>query len=147
MATKDMVIQILETPEWALRRVERAYERYERAFTRCTGGAIRYDKERVSGGGGDPDMTLINFVQRSDELDEAKARYEEAKKDAEALISKLSDERLETVLKGRYVSAPALTWTQLATTLGVSERHARRMKCMAIDNLVEMMYADATMTA
>lgn len=147
MATKDMVIQILETPEWALRRVERAYERYERAFTRCTGGAIRYDKERVSGGSGDPDMPLINFVQRSDELDEAKARYEEAKKDAEALISKLSDERLETVLKGRYVSAPTLTWTQLATTLGVSERHARRMKCMAIDNLVEMMYADATMTA
>lgn len=52
--TKEEVLCILEAPGWALQDVERAYERYERAYSRCTGGAIRYDKEGTSGGGGAP---------------------------------------------------------------------------------------------
>ncbi len=57
--TYDDVLLLLEAPGWALRDLEAAKERYERAFTRVAGGAIRYDKENVQGGGSDPDMPLI----------------------------------------------------------------------------------------
>lgn len=71
--TKEDALLILEAPEFALRELERAVERYERAYTRVAGGAIRYDKDKVDGGGGDPDMPLIMVAQRSIELDEAQA--------------------------------------------------------------------------
>lgn len=133
--TKEEVLCILEAPGWALQDVERAYERYERAYSRCTGGAIRYDKEGTSGGGGDPDMPLIIFAARSTELDIAKARYKAAKQRAESLIGLLEDWRKRAVLTGRYVAAPALTWPELAETLSVSERQTYRMKNDAIDAL------------
>lgn len=88
--TKEEVLCILEAPGWALQDVERAYERYERAYSRCTGGAIRYDKEGTSGGGGDPDMPLIIFAERSTELDIAKARYKAAKQRSRGRPSPLS---------------------------------------------------------
>lgn len=133
--TKEEVLCILEAPGWALQDVERAYERYERAYSRCTGGAIRYDKEGTSGGGGDPDMPLIIFAERSTELDIAKARYKAAKQRAESLIGLLEDWRKRAVLTGRYVAAPALTWPELAETLSVSERQTYSMKNDAIDAL------------
>ncbi len=46
--TKEDALLILEAPEFALRELERAVERYERAYTRVAGGAIRYDKELIS---------------------------------------------------------------------------------------------------
>lgn len=56
--TYDDVLLLLEAPGLALRDLAAATERYERAFTRVAGGAIRYDKENVQGGGGDPDMPV-----------------------------------------------------------------------------------------
>ena len=43
--TYDDVLLLLEAPGLALQDLEAATERYERAFTRVAGGAIRYDKE------------------------------------------------------------------------------------------------------
>ena len=54
--TYDDVLLLLEAPGLALQDLEAATERYECAFTRVAGGAIRYDKENVQGGGGDPAM-------------------------------------------------------------------------------------------
>lgn len=120
--TKEDALLILEAPEFALRELERAVERYERAYTRVAGGAIRYDKDKVDGGGGDPDMPLIMVAQRSIELDEAQANYTAAVDTAERYIGMLPDWRKQAVLTSRYVETPALTWPQIADALGLSLR-------------------------
>lgn len=93
-----------------------------RAFTRVAGGAIRYDKENVQGGGSDPDMPLIMVAQRSIELDEAQRAYDTAVEAAEHAIGILPDWRKQFVLTSRYVDTPALTWPQIAEALGLSLR-------------------------
>lgn len=135
---KEDVILTLEAPGYALENMERAVERYERAFTRVVGGAIRYDKDKVDGGGGDPDMPLINVAQRSIELDEARASYSAAVDAAQRLIGLLPDGREQTVLTSRYVETPALTWPQLAEALGLSVRQTYRLKNNAIASLCDM---------
>lgn len=119
--------KLLEAPGWALRDLEAATERYERAFTRVAGGAIRYDKENVQGGGSDPDMPLIMVAQRSIELDEAQRAYDTAVEAAEHAIGILPDWRKQFVLTSRYVDTPALTWPQIAEALGLSLRQTYRM--------------------
>ena len=135
---KEDVILTLEAPGYALENMERAVERYERAFTRVVGGAIRYDKDKVDGGGGDPDMPLINVAQRSIELDEARASYSAAVDAAQRLIGLLPDGREQTVLTSRYVETPALTWPQLAEALGLRVRQTYRLKNNAIASLCDM---------
>lgn len=135
---KDEVMRILEEPEWNHENLLCAMDRYELAYSRCTGGAIRYDKECVQGGGGDPDMPMIMVAQRSMEVDKAKARYEHAKGVTKRFIKLLRDERKEAVLVGRYVTTPVATWPELAQQLGVSERTAYRLKNEAIEALCAM---------
>lgn len=136
--TYDDVLLLLEAPGLALRDLEAATERYERAFTRVAGGAIRYDKENVQGGGSDPDMPLIMVAQRSIELDEAQRAYDTAVEAAEHAIGILPDWRKQFVLTSRYVDTPALTWPQIAEDLGLSLRQTYRMKNNAINDICKM---------
>ncbi|MFR6690999.1 hypothetical protein [Hominenteromicrobium sp.] len=136
--TYDDVLLLLEAPGLALRDLAAATERYERAFTRVAGGAIRYDKENVQGGGGDPDMPLIMVAQRSIELDEAQRAYTVAVEAAEHAIEILPDWRKQFVLTSRYVDTPALTWPQIAEALGLSLRQTYRMKNNAINDICKM---------
>ena len=140
--TKEDALLILEAPEFALRELERAVERYERAYTRVAGGAIRYDKDKVDGGGGDPDMPLIMVAQRSIELDEAQANYTAAVDTAERYIGMLPDWRKQAVLTSRYVETPALTWPQIADALGLSLRQTYRLKNNASAELCDMACGD-----
>lgn len=95
-------------------------------------GAVRYDKDKVMGGGGDDKMadTVVKIVELEDEINADIDKMIEWKRFANEMIESLDDDREKVILYKRYFEKKS--FEQISVDTNYSWRQVHRLHGRAL---------------